>query len=502
MTRRSLFRTIVVAILLLTAGAAELPAQTGTFYNQRDDKYRVLGLKRAKEAYEVAKKDFDRQQELFVRGLIAQSELDRARGNFADAEVNFQQSLLAVLFEQQYVSITRAVKFQTADGTRHVRLRLENASGGTEEFRKLLNLDDKLFRSLQPDLISNVYISLLNNESAIISQPYEAKLDQLQYGHPRDVDFTILQDLDAVTVNMIYGNGTQRSMKIFLQKDVSVNRVMVQAEQFSLEGELGSSAVFGLRLELFSKDQNTFTLATVNLPKQLLAVFKDPVNSARLSQFRFTEATNTRKVSLDVSLPDRPTEDVLMDKPIVFYVLVVPQNQAGLIAAAGEKVWTQREIEQLQVGFARLELVPRGKGRLLVRLAQLYHTIGASDQFSFPVELVNEGTRRLDNVEIKVDLPPLWTREITPSVMPRLDVAAEGRSQVVVHPPAGVSPGRYEIRLRTSGLSDNQPVNAEDKTVTVEIQGGSNLLMTIVLIVVILSLVTGIVIFGIRLSRR
>ena len=154
------------------------------------------------------------------------------------------------------------------------------------------------------------------------------------------------------------------------------------------------------------------------------------------------------------------------------------------------------------MGYARLELVPRGKGRLLVRLAQLYHTIGAADQITFPVELVNEGTRRLDNVEIKVDLPPLWTREITPAIIPRLDVSAEERSHIVVHPPAGISPGRYEIRLRTSGLSDNQPVNAEDKTVTIEVQGGSNLLMTIVLIVVILGMVTGIVVFGIRLSRR
>jgi len=118
------------------------------------------------------------------------------------------------------------------------------------------------------------------------------------------------------------------------------------------------------------------------------------------------------------------------------------------------------------------------------------------------VEVVNEGTRRLDNVEIKLDLPPLWTKELDPAVIPRLEVSAEGRYQIAVQPPASVSPGRYEIRLRTSGLSDNQPVNAEDKTVTVEIQGGSNLFMTIFLVVVIVGLVTGIVIFGIRLSRR
>lgn len=493
---------------LLALLAATLPhgvfAQSGTYYNQRDDQYRVLGLKRAKEAYEVARNDFERQKGLHSRGLISQAELDRARGLFADAEVNYQQSLLAVLFEQQYVSITRAVKYQAPDGNKHVRLHVENASGGSAEFRTLLNLDDRLFQSLQPDRINNVYISILNNESAIIGQPYEAKIGQLQYGKPHVLDFALLQDLDAVTVNMIYGNGTQRSMKIFLQKDVSMNRVIVQADQFSLEGELGKSATFDLRLELFSKDQRTFTLAAVNLPRQLTAVFKDPVSGSRLSQFRFTESTNTRRVALEVSLPDRPTDEVAMDRAIPFYVLVIPQQQTARFEAELERnrTWTQQEIEQMQIGYARLEIVPRGKGRLLVRIAQLYHSIGASDRVSLPLEIVNEGTRRLDNIEVKVDLPLNWTKELQPAMLPGLEVAAEGLLDLTLIPPPGVAPGRYEIRLRTSGLTDNQPLNAEDKTITIEIQAGSNVVMTAFIVLFILALVTSIVVFGIRLSRR
>ena len=499
---RSSVAALLFLALLIPALPQSLFAQSGTYYNQRDDQYRVLGLKRAKEMYEVARKEYDRQKELHTRGLISQAELDRAMGNFADAEVNYQQSLLAVLFEQQYISITRAVKYQSPDGNKHVRLRVENASGGSAEFRKLLNLDDKLFQSLQPDLINNVYISVLNNENAIIGQPYEAKIDQLQYGKPHTVDFALLQDLDAVTVNMIFGNGSQRSMKIFLQKDVSINRVMVQADQFSLEGELGKSATFDLRLELFSKDQNTFTLAAVNLPKQLTAVFKDQTSGSRLSQFRFTESTNTRRVALEVSLPDRPTDEVAMDQPIPFYVLVIPQHHAARFEKDEDRIWTQQEIEQMQIGYARLELVPRGQGRLIVRVTQLYHSIGTSDRVTFPLEIVNEGTRRLDNVEVKVDLPLNWTRELQPAVLSGLEVSAEGRFALTLTPPADVAPGRYEIRLRTSGLSDNQPLNAEDKLVTVEIQAGSNVLMTAFIVIVILALVTGIVIFGMKLSKR
>jgi hypothetical protein len=65
-------------------------------------------------------------------------------------------------------------------------------------------------------------------------------------------------------------------MKIFLQKDASVNRVAVQSEQFSQEIELGKSATFDLTLELFSGVSNTFSLEVLNLPRQVDRFFKDP----------------------------------------------------------------------------------------------------------------------------------------------------------------------------------------------------------------------------------
>ena len=191
-----------------------------------------------------------------------------------------------------------------------------------------------------------MYISITNDQGAIISQPYEAKIAQLKHGEPQIIDFMLLQDLDAVTVNMIYGNGSTRSMKIFLQKDASVNRVAVQSQQFSQEIELGKSATFDLTLELFSGVSNTFSLEVLNLPMQIDRFFKDPAGQARLSQFKFTETTNTRKAALEVSLPDRPTDEVTMDKPIVFYVVVIPRDQAQAIRNLQTKRWSQDEIEQ------------------------------------------------------------------------------------------------------------------------------------------------------------
>jgi hypothetical protein len=479
-----------------------LTAQGNPYFNQRDDKYRLLGLKRAKEAYEFSRSEFSRQQDLFKKGLLSQAELDRARVSFSDAEVNYQQSLLAVLFEGQFISVEKAIKYQTRDGKKHVRITLINTSGGNAEFQKLVKMEDQLFRSLQPDVIPNIYVSIANTENSIISQPYEAKIDELRFGHPRDLDFILLQDLDAVVVNLIYGNGSSRTMKIFLQKDASQNKVIVQSQQFSQEAELGKTATFDLTLELFSGTTNTFALEVVNLPQQLNRYFKDPQTQARLSQFKFLENANTRRAALDVSLPDRPTAELPMDRPIPFFVLVIPRDRMDEFKNVGSRSWTQEEIEKLQIGYVKLELVPRGKGRLLVRAQQLFHSIKPDGTVSLSIELLNEGTRRLDNLKIEADVPLNWTKRIDPTVIQSLDISEEKRITLEFTPPKGIGTGRYEIRLRTTALSDNQPVNGEDKTITAEIQAETNVLGTIIVVLLILGVAAGIVWYGIKLSKR
>jgi hypothetical protein len=491
----------LIAFLFALFLAHDAGAQYNSF-NQRDDKYRLLGLKRAKEYYEVTKADFERQKTLFEKGLISQVEFDRIKNSVADAEVNYQQSLLAVLFEQQYVTVDHAVKYQAQDGRKRVRLTVANTSSGTEEYQKLIGIDDKLFRSLLPDVIQNVYVSLYNGDGVIISQPYEVKVDVLKSGQPREINFGLLQDVDFVTVNIIYGNGSSRSLKIFLQKDNSANAVAVQSQQFSQEAELGKTATYDLTLELFSGSKNTYSLEVVNLPKQIDRVFKDVGTNARLTQIKFTESSNSKKAALDVTLPDRPTGDVAMDTPIQFYAVVVPADRMDEFASARAAKLSDDDLKRLKFGFVKLELLPRGKGRILVKAPQLYYTIKPDGTVEIPVDLMNEGTRRLDNVKIDVDLPLNWSKTIAPLVIPALDINEERRMVLKATPPQGTAVGRYELRLRTSGLSDNQPVNAEDKTVIVEILAETNIWGTVALVVVILGLVAGIVVFGIRLSRK
>ncbi len=489
----------LAAAVLVLAGAAA--GQSGTPFNERDDQYRLLGLKRAKEAFEIAQVQYGRQKELLRADLVSQDALDNARRILSEAEVNYQQSLLAVVFEQQYVAVMGAVKYQNGDGRKHVRLTLENTSGGGAELKRLVKLDDELFRSLQADVVHDVYVSLTNDDGVIISQPYEAKLEELRYGAPAGLDFGLLQDLDFVTVQLAYGMSAQRSVKIFLQKDSTVDRVAVQSEQFSQEVELGASATFDLRLELFSGTTDTYKLAVVGLPKEIHRYFVEPASGARLSQFKFTESTQTRSAGLEVFLPDRDSEAVVINEPIPFWVLVVPRHRVDRVPWSDED-WTEEKIEGLDVGAVRLELLPRGVGELRVKAPLLYFRAAPGTPVEVALDVINEGTRRLDNVELEIDAPFGWEKSVDPPVLASLDIAEERTVRLLLTPPADAVVGKYETRVRTTSFSDNQPIEAADKTVTVEIKPQVSVAPSLLLILGLIGVILGVVVFGVRLARR
>ncbi len=490
----------MLLILVLLVFQSVYSQGVGSYYNPKDDEYRLLGLKRAKELFDVAKSEFDREKQLYEKGLISAKNYDQAKMAFADAEVNYQQALLALLFEQQYVSVVEAIKYQANDGKKHVRLTVANSSGGGGEFKKLINIDDQLFKSLQPEVVNDVYLSLLNDDNAIISRPYETKIEELIYGNPITVDFTLLQDLDAVTVNMIYGSGSVRAPKIFLQKDESKNKVVLQSEQFSQVEELGEAATYNMTMELFSGSVNTYKLEVLNLPKQINRYFIDATTQARLSQFKFTESSQTKNVGLQVFLPDRPTNEVKVDAPMEFYVLAIPNDYDGNINT--NKEWPESEIENLGFGYLKLELIPRGIGDLVVKAPQLYFTILPGEVVEVAADIVNEGSRELNNVEFEIDLPLNWTKEVNPRVIQSLDIREEKRIVFQFIPPQDITVGKYDVRIRATSLSDEQVVRAEDKTVTIQVNQQANVMGTIIIVLVIIGIIGGIVVFGIKLTRK
>ncbi len=121
---------------------------------------------------------------------------------------------------------------------------------------------------------------------------------------------------------------------------------------------------------------------------------------------------------------------------------------------------------------------------------------------SFTVDCVNEGSNRLDNIEIKADVPLNWTKSVEPASLLSLAIGEEGRVTCTFTPPEDIAAGKYEVRLRSSGMSAGQPVVGEDKTVTIEILPSSNIFGIALVVLLILGLVAAVVVFGIRLSRK
>lgn len=491
----------LIAGLLLAAEPPAAQAQSGSFFNQRDDEYTLLGLKRAKDAFEVASAQLARRKALFDAGLLAAEELDGARRMLSDAEVNYQQSLLAAIFENQYVAVTSAVKLRSG-GDKRVRLTLENTSGGGAEIEHLVGVDSKLFEAMRPEVVHDVYVALANDEGAVVSQPYEVKLEELRFGAPRNVELALLQDLDEVTVMLTFGRGSQRSIKVFLEKDSSVDRVVIDSEQFSQEVELGAAAGFDLSLELFSGSSDTYKLEVVGLPDEIDRYFEDGASRARMSQLKFTEGARTRRASLRVTLPDRPSAAVPIGSPLPFWALVVPRDRLAELGDLTRIDPNADAFAALGVGAVRLELVARGVGSLRARAPQLFFPIAPDGVVEATVELVNEGTRRLDNLEVKVDAPLGWEEEVEPALVARLEVAEKAKVTVRLRPPAGVPVGRYEARVKSTSFADEKAIEGEDKTLTIEIQPTTRLAPSAILAAAMVLLVLGVVGVGIRLARR
>ena len=58
------------------------------------------------------------------------------------------------------------------------------------------------------------------------------------------------------------------------------------------------------------------------------------------------------------------------------------------------------------------------------------------------------------------------------------------------------------MKIKTEAMADNRSVETEDKTVRIQVRAKAEILWTAILILSLVGLVIGIVVFGIKISRR
>ena len=487
---------IPAAVLLILSFAA---AQT-----QESQNMKLLRLKSAQLSLELKKADFDRYLKLKEEGLTSEADFAQRQTAYLQAQVDYQQALINFMGSEARISVASAVKFQDRSGKKFVRVTLRYSSKELKELANLkINAEDLFPLDFMKEL-KDVYVSLLS-EGKVISDPYEKTVTSLPIETEREVTFQLLKDVENLDVNVSYSGKTETT-SVYLQKGISANMVTVNSAQFSQEADLESTATYDLSLEKFSGEANVFKLEAVNLPTQITYEFSDPTTSARLSQIKFSEGVTSLKLQLKLYLPKNPDERVVLDKPLEFFVLALDSDQTeklrGLAAAAGEAGLGTDAIEGLKAGYVKLELIPRGVPKVEVQAVNLYHEIKVGDTISMDVTIRNTGTRKLNNIRVFCELPLNWRVEITPDLIATLDQNKDEVVKIKFLPPEGVSVGDYEPKIRTDAIADNRRVESEDKIVRIHISSKANVLGIGALVLLLVGLLVGIVIFGIKLTRR
>jgi hypothetical protein len=491
---------ILVAVLIL---AWTLLAQTLP-QTQESQSMKLLKLKSAQLALELRKADFERYLKLKEEGLTSEADYAQRQTAYLQAQVDYQQALINFMGSEARISVASAVKFQDRSGKKYVRVSLRYSSKELKELANLKISAEELFPLDFMKEIKDVYVSLLS-EGKIISDPYEKVVKSLPIESEREVTFQLLKDVENLDVSVSYSGKTETT-SVYLQKGVSANIVTVNSAQFSQEADLEGTATYDLSLEKFSGEANIFKLEVANLPQQITYEFSDPTTSARLSQIKFSEGITSLKLSLKLYLPKNPDSQVVLDKPMEFFVLAMDNDQTAKLreieqARPGDPIGP-KDIDLLKAGSVKLELIPRGVPKVEVQAVNLYHEIKVGEKVGMDVTIKNTGTRKLNNIRVFCDLPLNWRVEIKPDLIASLEQNKDEVVNIKFIPPTDVSVGDYEPKIRTDSAAENRRVESEDKIVRIHITSKTNVLGITVLIVLLVGLLVGIVVFGIKLTRR
>ncbi len=492
-------RSAIFVLCLVLAAPATVGAQQGP--SSVDDQQRLLDLKAAWVTMENARSERDRARSLFDEQLVSESEYMAAQSAYQVAQVAYQQRFLALFSATPRISVERCVKSYEGDARQYVEVRLRNASAPALDYRSVGIVDDEV---PLPDMerlreVANVAVSLTDDGGTVISSPYERTIPAIAPEATAALRFRLLKDVDAVRVSLRYA-GRVETLPVYLEKDAAANVVRMQSRQFSQEANLGSSALYDLRLERYGALGDVFQLRVLSLPDEVGAEFVDPGSGARVTQIKFTEGVNSQQLQLRVFLPDVVGKQVVMDVPIEFWVAALDRPQAEALPSG--RSLSDAQLATVQSSAVRLELVPRGVGRLEVTAPSLFREIRRGDTAAIEVTVRNIGTRRVDNVRLQADAPSDWRTVVEPELVERLETGGEVRVTVRLEPPADVQVGDFPIRLRTEAYADNRRIDSQDQTARIQVQAPPNTVAVLLLGMLLVGIVGGLVVWGIRVTRR
>ena len=553
--KRNLLILLIVAALS-SAAAAPLAAQVT--YDPNAEQFMLLSLNQSYIDLGQAAKEFLRAREQFENKLISASEFEQRLNAYRRTKISYDMALMRILFNASTVLVERAVKHVEADGKKLVAIYIKNEAGGSFELSKikafgaretpmaggdfgtkavdgqvkvseLLNEEALTFESAIKETlpflegqglafedvinlmeVHNVFISLKarteNGQDVMISKPYEKKIDRLGPSEQAKVTFELLRDVENCDIVISFGDKTI-TKSVYLELESATGGVEMTSEILSLQAELDSSASYNIDLQRFTSE-TAFSLRVANLPREIYYNFIDPENNnQRIETVNFTEGKIRKRVQLQLTMPTRKSENVQVDQTIPFTALILSSQEAQkfdmMAAEFGSDSIPLDELNKLQADQALLTITPLGVGEIEVSASTFYYAIEPDQKVDMTLTVKNAGTGELKNVQISTDLPNTeWNYTIEPDLLASLMPESEEKVKIQFSPPENATVGEHILKVKVEAKTRNQIVEADDKEVTVEIKEKPDIWGRLILIVLLIGIVLGIVIFGIKLSRR
>ena len=555
---RYLITTILAVIILATVAQ---PAAAQVTYDPNAEQFMLLSLNQSYISLGQAAKNFLRAKGQFEKGYISESDYDGFLAQYRNAKINYDMALMRILYNAANVIVERAVKHINEDGTKYVVVTVRNEVGGSYELSKLRNFgarktemaggdygtkqgrqttgdvnvkelldseaheyDDAIRETLPfiesqglafTDVISllevnNLFINLTaltdSGETVMISKPYEKKIDRLEQNERAQVTFELLRDVENCNINISFGDKSI-TKAVYLEMESETGGVEMTSEILSLQAELDSTATYNITLQRFTSETG-FALRVANLPREIYYNFIDPENNnQRITTVNFTAGKINKTIQLQLTMPTRDSEAVRVDQTVPFRAIVLTNQEAekfdNMAAEHGIDSIPYEDLDTLQADQVNLTITPLGVGEIEVSASTFYYAIEPGEQVNMTLTVKNAGTGELKNVQISADLPNTeWNYTIEPDLLASLLPEKEEKVKIVFSPPEDATVGEHILKVKVEAKTRNQVVEADDKEVTVELKEKPDIWGRLILIVLLIGIVLGIVIFGIKLSRR
>ncbi len=472
-----------------------------------------LTLEQARGVRNKAAAELDEAKQLFEQGLVSKAELGQFEESYHTAELNLEQARiglertrLAFINDALYVSLEKASLYRDSDGQKHALLVLKNRSNP----RRIIDDKGELAEEEKRGLLSIENLTVrITREGNLIGRPFEYRIPQLGFGAVRKVDFALQREAEAITVEIAYAD-TVAHLPVYLEKESDEDRVLIEAMQFSQEGELGTRISYELELERFVDDTKTFSLEVLNLPDDYTYEFSEldaegGRDEQRVSRIRFKKGNTTKTLKLYLNMPRELGKEKL-NKKASFQVLALDrfaQQRLGTIKAESQELAIGHDaLDSAGLAYETLELIPRGRAEIGIVARNLFHKANVGDLVSFNLSLENTGTVALERIGVDLTVPIDWSANVQPEKDIALAVGSEKQLAVEIVPAADVVAGDYEVKVAAITMHEGREVEATPKTMRIQIEGKSNFMIGAILMIALVGMVIGVAVLTIKVSRR